>query len=149
MPLVAVGIPIARASAVPTNAGDDADQDGDQHGDVLLAGCDHSAEHADHSADENRGDDAGDCHVVLQRNDLVIELYPLVADANASVNGDAGDTGASEATGDCQASSGTRRWANTSSNSPSATSVAPAARIDSALRRPRLVPVAFHWRRGC
>ncbi len=38
MPLVTVGMPIARASAVPMNADDDADQDGEQHADGLLAG---------------------------------------------------------------------------------------------------------------
>ena len=38
MPLVTVGMPSARAIAVPMKAADDADQDGYQHPDRLLAG---------------------------------------------------------------------------------------------------------------
>ena len=66
MPLVAVGMPSARASAVPMKAATMPTRMVTMHADVLLAWYDEAAEHADHDADQDRGDDAGDGHSFLQ-----------------------------------------------------------------------------------
>ncbi len=62
MPLVAVGMPSARAIAVPMNAAYDAHKDRHEHPDGLLTRKRKATEYADHDPDEDCGDDAGDGH---------------------------------------------------------------------------------------
>ena len=65
MPLVTVGMPSARASAVPMNAETMPTRIVSEHPDGLLAGQHQSAEHADDCADQDCGDDAGESHVEI------------------------------------------------------------------------------------
>jgi len=62
MPLVTVGIPIARAIAVPMNADTMPTKIVSSIPDRLLARDEQSADYADNDADENRTENAGDCH---------------------------------------------------------------------------------------
>ena len=62
MPFVTVGMPSARAIAVPMNAATMPTRIVTSIPMGCLPGTQQAAEYADHDADENRGDNAGDGH---------------------------------------------------------------------------------------